>query len=82
MELDNLSMNPQAAPRVKNLIRRSRIDECRAYLARALQLGTAGEIGEMLHAMVAKKFPEELKYFELTARVAQSADLWATVGKQ
>jgi phosphotransferase system enzyme I (PtsI) len=82
MELDNLSMNPQAAPRVKNLIRRSRIDECRAFLARALQLGTAGEIGEMLHAMVAKKFPEELKYFELTARVAQSADLWATVGKQ
>jgi phosphoenolpyruvate-protein phosphotransferase (PTS system enzyme I) len=67
LQLDTLSMNPQAAPRVKNLIRRSRATECRAFLARALGLGTAQEIGELLQIMALEKFPEEFRFFDPSA---------------
>lgn len=61
--LDNLSMNPQSIPRVKNLICRSRLDECRRFAARALRMKTAEEIVEMLHNVLFTKFPQELQVF-------------------
>jgi phosphotransferase system enzyme I (PtsI) len=67
LQLDILSMNPQAAPRVKNLIRRLRLDECRAFLERVLRLGTAQEINELLQEMVLEKFPEEFRFYDPNA---------------
>ena len=67
LQLDILSMNPQAAPRVKNLIRRLRLDDCRAFLERVLRLGTAQEISELLQAMVLEKFPEEFGFYDSSA---------------
>jgi phosphoenolpyruvate-protein phosphotransferase (PTS system enzyme I) len=66
LQLDTLSINPQAAPRVKNLIRRSRIKDCRALLRRALRLGTAQEISDLLQTMLLEKFPEEFRVFDPT----------------
>jgi phosphotransferase system enzyme I (PtsI) len=63
LQLDTLSMNPQAIPRVKNLICQSRLDDCRRFLARVLRLRTAGEIGNRLHTMMRERFPEELRVF-------------------
>jgi len=63
LQLDTLSMNPQAIPRVKNLICRSRMDDCRRFVARVLRLRTAEEIGRRLHTMMLEKFPEELRVF-------------------
>jgi phosphoenolpyruvate-protein phosphotransferase (PTS system enzyme I) len=60
-------MNPQAVPRVKNLIRRSRVAECREFLDRALNMATAREIGELLQALVLEKFPEEFRFFDPSA---------------
>jgi phosphoenolpyruvate-protein phosphotransferase (PTS system enzyme I) len=63
LQLESLSMNPQAIPRVKNLICRSRMDDCRRFVARVLRLRTADEIGRRLHTMMLEKFPEELRVF-------------------
>jgi phosphoenolpyruvate-protein phosphotransferase (PTS system enzyme I) len=66
-QLDSLSMNPQAVPRVKNLIRRARASECKDFLHRALDMATAREIGEVLQALVLDKFPEEFRFFDPSA---------------
>lgn len=66
-QLDSLSMNPQAVPRVKNLIRRSRASECKEFLHRALGMATAREIGEVLQALVLDRFPEEFRFFDPSA---------------
>ena len=63
LQLTNLSMNPQSIPRVKNLISRSRLEDCRRFVARALRLRTADEINERLHRMMIERFPEELRVF-------------------
>jgi phosphoenolpyruvate-protein phosphotransferase (PTS system enzyme I) len=63
-ELDSLSMNPQAVPRVKNLIRRSSMRESRRLVERVLQLGTALEIHRLLRRTLLKNFPEEFRVFD------------------
>ena len=63
LQLTSLSMNPQAIPRVKNLICRSRVEDCRHFVSKVLRLRTADEIGRRLHAMMLEKFPEELRVF-------------------
>jgi phosphoenolpyruvate-protein phosphotransferase (PTS system enzyme I) len=63
LQLTNLSMNPQAIPRVKNLIARSRVEDCRRFVAGVLRLRTADEIDGRLHRMMLEKFPEELRVF-------------------
>ena len=60
LRLDSLSMNPQAIPRVKNFISRSRLNDCRRFVNRALRLATAQEIRELLEEVILKKFPEEI----------------------
>jgi phosphotransferase system enzyme I (PtsI) len=64
LELDCLSMNPQAIPRVKNLLRRAQLSECRRFVAEALKMRTAAEIREALQDMVLRVFPEEFKFFD------------------
>lgn len=64
LELDCLSMNPQAIPRVKNLIRRSTLEECRRFVQKALSLTTAVHIRDALQELVLKIFPEEFKFFD------------------
>jgi phosphoenolpyruvate-protein phosphotransferase (PTS system enzyme I) len=63
LQLTNLSMNPQAIPRVKNLIGRSRVEDCRRFVHSVLRLRTADEINERLHRLMLEKFPEELRVF-------------------
>jgi phosphotransferase system enzyme I (PtsI) len=67
LELDCLSMNPQAIPRVKNLIRRSDMEKCKSFVLKVLGMGTAGEINDVLYEMVLKDFPEEFKLFDPNA---------------
>jgi phosphoenolpyruvate-protein phosphotransferase (PTS system enzyme I) len=64
LELDCLSMNPQSVPRVKNLISRSKMKDCRRLVRKALRLSTAKEINEILQATVLRRFPEEFRVFD------------------
>ncbi len=63
LQLNNLSMNPQSIPRVKNLICRSRRDECSRFVEKVLRLRTADEIGRRLCRLMQDRFPEELRVF-------------------
>lgn len=63
LKLDSLSMNPQSVPRVKNLISRSSLEECRRLVSKALKLTTAGEIQQLLERTMMKDFPEEFRVF-------------------
>lgn len=64
LELDCLSMNPQAIPRVKNLVRRSTVAECRRFVQKALTLTTATHIRDTLQELALRVFPEEFKFFD------------------
>jgi len=64
LKVDSMSMNPQAIPRVKNLICRSRLEDCRRFVDTILGMRTAQEIGFLLRTMVLRNFPEEFKFFD------------------
>lgn len=64
LNLDSLSMNPQAVPRVKNLVCRSRLKSCRRFVKKILGFRTAREINEMLQEMMLTNFPEEFRVFD------------------
>lgn len=67
LNVDSMSMNPQAIPRVKNLICRSRLKDCRLFVDTILGMRTAQEIGMLLRDMVLQKFPQEFKFFDPNA---------------
>ena len=62
--LDSLSMNPQAIPRVKNLISRSNMKESRKFISKAIRMSTATEINDHLEHLMAEKFPTEFRVFD------------------
>jgi phosphotransferase system enzyme I (PtsI) len=64
LKIDSFSMNPQALPRVKNLVRRSSMKECCRFAHKVLRMRTAKEINQSVRKMVMKKFPEEFRVFE------------------
>ncbi len=64
LKIDSFSMNPQALPRVKNLIRRSSMKECCRFANKVLHMRTAKDISQSVRKMVMKKFPEEFRVFE------------------
>ncbi len=64
LELDSLSMNPLAVPRVKSLICRSRARGSRTFVNKLLKLPTAQEISTLLQGVLMKKFPEEFRVLD------------------
>jgi phosphotransferase system enzyme I (PtsI) len=63
-ELDSLSMNPMAVPRVKKIIRNANLEESKVYLKEVLQLSTASKVNEYLCNLAWKRFREDFELFE------------------
>jgi phosphotransferase system enzyme I (PtsI) len=63
LELDSLSMNPLAIPRVKKIIRSASLEECKIYLREVLDLPTAAEINESLRRIAWRRFREDFELF-------------------
>lgn len=61
LELDELSMNPLAIPRVKKIIRGSTLKESKALLKKAMTLSSSVEIRAFVEAVMRKRFPEEFQ---------------------
>jgi len=59
LEIDELSMNPLAIPRVKKIIRGSSLKESRELLDKVMTLSSASEIREYVRNYMSKRFPEE-----------------------
>ncbi|MCG6917782.1 MAG: phosphoenolpyruvate--protein phosphotransferase [Deltaproteobacteria bacterium] len=63
-ELDSLSMNPLAVPRVKQIIRHASLEESKVCLNEVLQFTTAGEINDYLCDLAWRRFREDFELFE------------------
>jgi phosphotransferase system enzyme I (PtsI) len=61
LELDELSMNPLAIPRVKKIIRGSTLKESKALLKKVMTLSSSAEIRALVDAVMRKRFPEEFQ---------------------
>ena len=59
LEIDELSMNPLAIPRVKKFIRGSTLKESRKLLEKVMTFSSAAEIREFVKSYMRKRFPEE-----------------------
>ena len=64
MELDELSMNHLAIPRIKKIIRESTLEESKLLLKKALTFNTASEVRAYVHDYMAKRFPDEFQIEE------------------
>lgn len=58
LKLDGLSMTPLAIPRVKKIIRNSRVDESAKLLETVMTFSTAREIEQYVRDYMTRKFPE------------------------
>jgi phosphoenolpyruvate-protein phosphotransferase (PTS system enzyme I) len=61
LELDELSMNPLAIPRVKKIIRGSTLKESKALLNKVMTLSSTAEIRAFVETAMRKRFPEEFQ---------------------
>ncbi|MCX5835369.1 MAG: phosphoenolpyruvate--protein phosphotransferase [Deltaproteobacteria bacterium] len=59
LEIDELSMNPLAIPRVNKFIRGSTLKESRKLLEKVMTFSSAAEIREFVKSYMRKRFPEE-----------------------
>jgi len=61
MELDELSMNHLAIPRIKRIIRESSIKESKVLLEKALSFSTASEVRAYVQDYMMGRFPDEFQ---------------------
>ena len=63
MQIDSLSMNPQAIPGIKRIIRQTTMDECKELLRRVLKCRTVTKINRLVMESIFQRFPEELTFY-------------------
>ncbi len=61
LEIDELSMNPLAIPRVKKVIRGSTLKESKALLEKVMTFSSSSEIREFVNNYMRERFPEEFQ---------------------
>jgi phosphotransferase system enzyme I (PtsI) len=63
MQIDSMSMNPQAIPGIKRIIRQTTLDECKELLRRILDCRTVTKINHLVMDSIFQRFPEELTFY-------------------
>jgi len=63
MQIDCISLSPQAIPGIKRIIRQARMSECKALLREVLACRTVGKINRLVRDTIFNKYPEELTFF-------------------
>ncbi len=63
MQVDCISLSPQAIPGIKRIIRQTTMEECRRLLKLAIEKRTVGRINRLVKNTVFKKYPEELMFY-------------------
>jgi phosphotransferase system enzyme I (PtsI) len=64
LELDELSMNPLAIPRVKRIIRGTTLKEAKTLLKKVMQFSSTAEIREYVEKAMRERFPEDFRMNE------------------
>jgi len=60
-ELDELSMNPLAIPRVKKIIRNATFEESQTLLNKVMTFSTAREIEAYVRDYMTSRFPDDFR---------------------
>ncbi|THB71145.1 MAG: phosphoenolpyruvate--protein phosphotransferase [Desulfovibrio sp.] len=63
MQVDALSIAPQAIPGIKRVIRQTTMDECKGLLKHVLESDTVGAINRHVKDAIFKRSPEELTFY-------------------
>ncbi|EPR41684.1 phosphoenolpyruvate-protein phosphotransferase [Desulfovibrio sp. X2] len=63
MGMDSLSMNPQAVPGIKRIIRQTDMDECTELLKLVLESRTVSRTNRLVRDIIFQRFPEELTFY-------------------
>ncbi|CCO22783.1 phosphoenolpyruvate--protein phosphotransferase [Maridesulfovibrio hydrothermalis] len=63
MQIDSLSLTPQAIPGIKRILRQLNMQECKQLLKEVLNCRTVSSINRLVTENIYKKYPEELTFF-------------------
>jgi len=63
MQVDSISITPQAIPGIKRVIRQTTMAECKALLKDILESKTVAKINRLVKESIFKRYPEELMFF-------------------
>nr|AGF93661.1 phosphoenolpyruvate-protein phosphotransferase [uncultured organism] len=63
MQVDSLSLNPQAIPGIKRVLRKLTLDECSDLLKRVLESDSVRVSNKLIREKIYKRFPEELIFY-------------------
>jgi phosphotransferase system enzyme I (PtsI) len=71
MQVDCLSLGPQATPGIKRIIRQATMEECKGLLKLVLDSSTVAHTNKLVSEIVFKRFPEELAFYSSLLDVGQ-----------
>ncbi len=63
MQLDSISLNPQAIPGIKRIIRQTTMDECKTLLKQVLTSDDVLKSNRLVRDKIFTRFPEELMFY-------------------
>ncbi|WP_027178566.1 phosphoenolpyruvate--protein phosphotransferase [Maridesulfovibrio bastinii] len=63
MQIDSISLTPQAIPGIKRILRQLKMPECKQLLREVLNCRTVGRINKLVTENIFKKYPEELIFY-------------------
>ena len=63
MQIDGISITPQAIPGIKRIIRQTTMADCKNLLKNVLESKTVAKINKHVKETIFKRFPEELSFF-------------------
>jgi phosphotransferase system enzyme I (PtsI) len=63
MQIDSVSMGPQAIPAIKRIIRQTTMEECKQLLSQVLESRSVPRTNRLVRDIIFQRFPEELMFF-------------------
>ena len=63
MQIDAISMTPQAIPTIKHIIRQATMDDCKKLLKQVLESPTVSRTNRLVRETIFRKFPDQLAFF-------------------
>jgi len=61
MQLDELSMNHLAIPRIKRIVQQSTLAESRALLQKAMSFNNVADVRALVQEYMSERFPDEFQ---------------------
>lgn len=63
MQIDSISLTPQAIPGIKRIIRQAGMAECKELLREVIHCRTVNHINRLVKETIFRQYPEELSFF-------------------